>query len=155
MVPTNLNRYHRFWTEGQTTPQLQKSRRRSLVDFHISQEDQIFYATLNLILAIVHQRADPRNTSSYETAQETFFNRAERLLSPDLIEVESLRLVQALVLKATYVREADMTNRSWIAVGKAVRVAQAAGLYAETTKGSQAAREERKRVWYNCITMDR
>lgn len=84
-----------------------------------------------------------------------FYGRAERLLTPDLLELESLELVQALVLKAAYLREADMTNRSWIAAGTAIRAAQAAGLYNEYAGNSQADREERRRLWYSCVLMDR
>lgn len=152
---TDWNRYHRLWTEEPAAKQPQKATTGSLVNLDISQSDQIFQATLNLILAIVYQRASSLAIGDHETAQETFFNRAERLLNADLMDFESLQLVQALVLKAMYTREAGMTNRSWIAVGTAIRVAQAVGLYAEIANGSQAAREERRRVWYTCVMMDR
>jgi hypothetical protein len=117
--------------------------------------DRIFQATLNLVLAIVYLRANSPTSNDHNTTQETFFDRAERLLNPDLMQLESLQLVQALVLKAAYLREADMSNRSWIAVGIAIRTAQAIGLYVESNKGSQAEREQRRRVWYACVTMDR
>jgi Fungal specific transcription factor domain len=71
------------------------------------------------------------------------------------MQLESVPLVQALVLKAMYLREADMSNRSWVAVGVAIRTAQAVGLYTESGSGSQIEREERRRLWCNCVIMDR
>lgn len=148
----NQNRYNRLFSEG---PTIRPSRTGSLLEVELLPCDRIFQATLNLALAIVYLRTSSGTPNDHETAQEAFFDRAERLLTPDLMQLESLQLVQALVLKATYLREADMSNRSWIAVGVAIRTAQAIGLYVENNKGSQAEREQRRRVWYACVIMDR
>ncbi|EED12345.1 conserved hypothetical protein [Talaromyces stipitatus ATCC 10500] len=114
----------RLLNEGPIT---RPSRTGSLVDVSLLPADRIFQATLNLILAIVCLRTNLGTSSEHRTTQETFFHRAERLLSPDIMQWESLQLVQALVLKAAYLREADMSNQSWIAVGVAIRTAQAIG----------------------------
>ncbi|EEA22116.1 C6 transcription factor, putative [Talaromyces marneffei ATCC 18224] len=147
-----MKRYNRLFSEG---PTIRPSRTGSLLEVELLPCDRIFQATLNLALAIVYLRTSSGTPNDHETAQEAFFDRAERLLTPDLMQLESLQLVQALVLKATYLREADMSNRSWIAVGVAIRTAQAIGLYVENNKGSQAEREQRRRVWYACVIMDR
>lgn len=71
------------------------------------------------------------------------------------MEAASVQLVQALVLKSMYLRHTGMTIRSWVSVGTAIRVAQAVGLQHEPMRESQAVREERKRIWYACVLMDR
>lgn len=121
----------------------------------IPSSERIIFATINLVLALVHQRTLSGQPTYNPTTKDEFYGRADRLLTTDLLELESLELVQALVLKAAYLREADMTNRSWIAAGTAIRAAQAAGLYNEYAGGSQAEREERRRLWYSCVLMDR
>ncbi|KAF3407092.1 hypothetical protein DPV78_000999 [Talaromyces pinophilus] len=149
---TFMKRYDRFWHEGLASSQGYNGKSTGSL---ISSSERIIFATINLVLALVHQRTLSGQPTYIPTTKDAFYGRADRLLTPDLLELESLELVQALVLKAAYLREADMTNRSWIAAGTAIRAAQAAGLYNEYAGGSQAEREERRRLWYSCVLMDR
>lgn len=125
------------------------------MDHGLSSGDKVFFATINLILALVQQRTPAETRKSAPSSEEVFYSRADRLLTPDLLELESIDLVQALVLKAAYLRESDMTYRSWIAAGTAIRSAQALGLYMDNSGASQVEKEERRRLWYSCVLMDR
>lgn len=147
--------YRRLWSEELDIRDFGQRHNTSSMVPRVTTSDQIFHCILNFILAIACQRKAETTPSHEDTSHETFYARADRLLTEDVMRTGTLQLVQALVLKAMYLRGADMTIQSWISVGNAVRVAQAVGLQHEITTGSQAVREGRKRLWYACVLMDR
>ncbi|KAL4780392.1 fungal-specific transcription factor domain-containing protein [Aspergillus varians] len=150
--PTFMNRYHRIWEEEQSQEAFQ-GRTKSHLAPRISVNHQIFHCILNFVLAITCQRSSSQGEK--DDSHEIFYTRANKFLTEEVMEAASVQLVQALILKSMYLRGAGMTIRSWVSVGTTIRVAQAVGLQHEPTRGSQAVREERKRIWYTCVLMDR
>jgi L-cystine uptake protein TcyP (sodium:dicarboxylate symporter family) len=67
----------------------------------------------------------------------------------------STQLLQALILMAQYLQTLNLSNRCWVVVGMAIRVAQGFALHLDVEGESQAQREERRRTWYSCVLLDR
>lgn len=90
-----------------------------------------------------------------DRTHEQFAQRATRLLSLDLMDYGLIQLVQALLLKSQYLQTLSMSNKCWVTVGMAIRVAQAIGLHLDIAGETQAQREERRRTWHSCELLDR
>lgn len=67
----------------------------------------------------------------------------------------SIQVVQALMLMAQYLQTLTLSNKCWVVVGMAIRVAQGIALHLDVAGESQARREERRRTWYACVLLDR
>lgn len=134
-------------------------------NFHTSNEifsspksEQIFHCMFNLILALgcrFSTRATRPLTTTLDKSERTFFDRATTLLTIDLMDSCSLQLVQTLLLMAQYLQNINLSNRCWVVIGMAIRVAQSLALHLDIAGESQAQREERRRAWYLCILLDR
>jgi hypothetical protein len=123
---------------------------------HKKPHDVVFYATLNIVLALGCQRNEALANTEREDLTSEFYKRSVRLISVDALDASSLEIVQLLLLRGFYLLSTPYADRCWSAVGIALRVAQAVGLHsARTTPASnQLNREMRRRVWYNCILID-
>ncbi|GJC81845.1 sorbicillinoid biosynthetic cluster transcription factor 2 [Colletotrichum liriopes] len=66
----------------------------------------------------------------------------------------SIQLVQALILTAQYLQTLSLSNKCWVVVGMAIRVAQGIALHLDVAGESQAQREERRRTWHSCELLD-
>ena len=63
-----------------------------------------------------------------------------------------------LLLNGVYLQSTYYPNRCWNSVGLAIRVAQSLGLHNEhrtTQKRSQLQTEMGRRIWHNCMALDR
>ncbi|GKT84676.1 hypothetical protein Ct61P_02526 [Colletotrichum tofieldiae] len=67
----------------------------------------------------------------------------------------SIQLVQALILTAQYLQTLSLSNKCWVVVGMAIRVAQGIALHLDVAGESQAQREERRRTWHPCELLNR
>jgi hypothetical protein len=120
-------------------------------------DDVVFHATLNMVLALGCQRSEQIPSAQRNQFADSFYRRSHRLVSIETLDFSSLEIVQLLLLRAIYLHYTTYANRCWNMVGVALRVAQGLGLHLEQTSPSknQLKREMRRRVWHNCITLDR
>jgi len=117
---------------------------------------RLFHCSLNIIFAIgMEYVIEDRKEDALIELQESFFARADRILSMEAFLKPSLQLVQAFILMTRYLQRKGLSERCWTVVGMAIRAAQALGLQAENAVESQGQREERIRTWWACVILDR
>ena len=73
----------------------------------------------------------------------------------DIMNRNSVTAIQTLILLGSFYLYHGRPNLSFALLGATVKAAQAAGLHREPTHGSQADREEKRRVWWTIYTWDR
>lgn len=88
-------------------------------------------------------------------SRQPFFDRAMKLMTLDLLEEGSIELVQSLLITVQYIQTLELSNKCWVILGMAIRLAQSIGIHVDTGRESQAKREERRRTWCVCILLDR
>ncbi|KAK4121993.1 hypothetical protein N657DRAFT_665233 [Parathielavia appendiculata] len=115
----------------------------------------VFHSALNTIFALGAQFAD-LNPKDKASAIETFFNRAKAFIGLDFIDMNSVGVVQSLLLMALLLQSTPFPSRCWNAVGLACRVAQGLGLHTESDRTSrpQLEVEIRRRTWHGCVILD-
>ncbi|KAI3573491.1 fungal-specific transcription factor domain-containing protein [Fusarium oxysporum f. sp. albedinis] len=127
--------------------------------YHYKQtnDDVVFHATLNMVLALGCQRSEQIPSAQRNQFADSFYRRSHRLISIETLDFSSLQIVQLLLLRAIYLHYTTYADRCWNMVGVALRVAQGLGLHLEQTAPSknQLKREMRRRVWHNCVALDR
>ncbi|KAJ6138510.1 transcriptional regulator family: Fungal Specific TF [Penicillium samsonianum] len=127
-------------------------------DGEISMNERALHCLLNMIFAIscvVSQTQTP--TSRYQSSV-TFFERAQGLMSYELMEIYNFEIIQILLLTAVYLQHEKMPQKSFRSIGMAIHIAQDLGLHLPATIESIKDLRERDlacRVWNGCIIMDR
>ncbi|EXL68066.1 hypothetical protein FOPG_15863 [Fusarium oxysporum f. sp. conglutinans race 2 54008] len=123
----------------------------------ITVDDPVMLATLNLVLAIGCRFTECADLGSRALQADQFYQRARGLVPIDSLDVESLPIVQLLLLTAVHLQSTRYSSRCWNIVGLAMRVAQSLGLHLNQTSATrnQLEREMRRRIWYTCVTLDR
>ena len=131
-----------------------------------------FLCLLNAIFAMAAHLDEDPETSPHDA--ETFYQRGNVVLSqiePRMNNVETgnvshnnllkprvlIFTVQSLLLMIQYRQGTQNSDDTFVLLGKAVRIALQLGLHSrpDSTELSPADVEVRKRVWYNCIILDR
>ncbi|KAI8411405.1 hypothetical protein FOFC_07999 [Fusarium oxysporum] len=122
----------------------------------ITVDDPVMLATLNLVLAIGCRFTECADLGSRALQADQFYQRARGLVPIDSLDVESLPIVQLLLLTAVHLQSTRYSSRCWNIVGLAMRVAQSLGLHLNQTSATrnQLEREMRRRIWYTCVTLD-
>jgi hypothetical protein len=128
-----------------------------------SESDPLFQCILNLVFALGCQLSPDINPSEKESISDVFFQRSKKLFSLDILEVSSIKVVQALLLMGQYLQSTKSPGRCWIVVGLAIRIAQGLGLHMQYrddrqkpgSSSRQLQIELRKRLWSGCIVLDR
>ncbi|GIJ86504.1 hypothetical protein Asppvi_005393 [Aspergillus pseudoviridinutans] len=120
-------------------------------------EDPIFLSTLNIVFAIGCQFSDLVAPDRRTNLGDQFYQRSRALYDIDALDSASILTVQMLLLTGLYLQSTKYASRCWHMVGLAIRTAQDIGIHIEHTRPSktQLEREMRRRVWHNCIIMDR
>lgn len=149
----NRYSYERLWTGSPPPPDGQE--RAFGTERKVTTSDLLFHCMLDIIFALGHVVRSLKTRTSSGSAQQTFIKRANRMLTLDLIGKPSLQLVHTLILMARYYQHQGLSNRNWIIVGMLIRIAQGLGLHMDVPGESQAQREERRRTWCACTTLDR
>lgn len=115
-----------------------------------------FHATLNIIFALGCINNSKVEPSLKLRTSDSFYRRARMILPLDALDVPSLGVVQYLLLAANYLSFTKFSNRCWNTLGMAIRVAQTLGLHEDAEASSnQLKREMSRRVWHQCLTMER
>lgn len=115
----------------------------------------VFHTALNMIFALGCHFADIA-PEERELAAHSFFLRAKRFIGLDMLDINSLGVVQALLISALYLQSSPYPSRCWNSVGVACRVAFGLGLHGSDTLASLKPLESeiRKRTWHGCVMLD-
>ncbi|KAK4153595.1 activator of stress genes 1 [Chaetomidium leptoderma] len=121
-------------------------------------EELLFYATLNMVLALGCLRNETIPPGQRQYYANEFYKRSIQLISAETLDASSIPIVQLLLLRAMYTYFAGRADRCWLASGAAVRVAIGLGFQLHATPKrqlSQLEREMHRRVWYGgCVCLD-
>ncbi len=121
-------------------------------------QDVIFYATMNMVMALGCQRNEAYEVTERENLGNEFYKRSQKLVSIETCDRYSLPLVQLLVIRSMWFLYSPFAERCWTAISLTIRIAQAIGLdnaKLNSQRTSQLTREMRRRVWYSCVFLDR
>lgn len=115
----------------------------------------VFHSALNFIFALGCQFADlaPEET---ELAANSFFLRGKRFVGLDLLDINTLGVVQTLLIVALFLQSSPYPSRCWHSVGVACRVALGLGLHEPNILATLTPLESdiRRRTWHGCVMMD-
>ncbi|KAJ5326711.1 uncharacterized protein N7506_009813 [Penicillium brevicompactum] len=115
----------------------------------------VFLCALNLIFALGCQFADLAS-EQVESVANSFFLRAKHFIGLDFMDINTLGVVQSLLITALYLQSSPYPSRCWHSVGNACRVAFGLGLHKSDILATLTPLESeiRKRTWHGCVIMD-
>ncbi|GAT25287.1 fungal specific transcription factor [Aspergillus luchuensis] len=113
----------------------------------------VFHAALNSIFALGCQFADIEDV---ESVAHCFFLRSKRFIGLDFLDINTLGVVQTLLITALFLQSSPYPSRCWHSVGVACRVALGLGLHESDILASLSPLESdiRRRTWHGCVMMD-
>ncbi|KAK2737278.1 hypothetical protein FQN55_001204 [Onygenales sp. PD_40] len=115
----------------------------------------VFHCALNLIFALGCHFSDiPREER--EVTANSFFLRSKRFIGLDLLELNTVGVIQVFLIAALYLQSSPFPSRCWNAIGMACRVAQGLGLHEPNNPYPLPPLESdiRRRTWHGCVIMD-
>ncbi|KAL3455131.1 fungal-specific transcription factor domain-containing protein [Aspergillus heterothallicus] len=115
----------------------------------------VFHTALNVIFALgCHFTELPRG--ELELVAHSFFLRAKRFIGLDFLDVNTIGVVQALLITALYLQSSPYPSRCWHSVGVACRIALGLGLHESDIFASLTPLELdiRRRTWAGCVMLD-
>jgi hypothetical protein len=127
-------------------------------DGQLSMNERALHCILNLIFAIscVASQGQP-HLSRYQSSFE-FFDRAQGLMSYELMDIYNFEIIQILLLTAVYLQHEKMPQKCFQNISTAIHIAQELGLHIpetiEAIKDS-GERDLARQVWNGCVIMDR
>jgi hypothetical protein len=115
----------------------------------------VFQCALNLIFALGCQFADLAAEEA-ESVANSFFLRAKHFIGLDFLDINTLGVVQTLLITALYLQSSPYPSRCWYSVGNACRVAFGLGLHKSDILATLTPLESeiRRRTWHGCVMMD-
>ncbi|KAJ5364822.1 uncharacterized protein N7496_010535 [Penicillium cataractarum] len=115
----------------------------------------VFQCALNLIFALGCQFADIAPEEA-ESVANSFFLRAKHFIGLDFLDINTLGVVQTLLITALYLQSSPYPSRCWHSVGNACRVAFGLGLHKSDILATLTPLESeiRRRTWHGCVIMD-
>lgn len=115
----------------------------------------VFYCGLYAMLALGCNFSDMPYERRVSLAK-SFCERSLNLALKNLLDDNSLALVQALFILAQLLQSTDHPTRCWNVVGLALRVAQGIGLYIDNPSldHSLLETEIKRRTWHACLLLD-
>ncbi|KAH8203214.1 hypothetical protein TruAng_002619 [Truncatella angustata] len=110
-----------------------------------------------MVLALGCQYIEHIPATQRSQFADSFYRRSQQLISVETLDFSSLQIVQLLLLRGLYLHYTNYADRCWNIIGVALRVAQGLGLHLEEAVApkNQLNREMRRRVWHNCVALDR
>ncbi|KAL2835340.1 fungal-specific transcription factor domain-containing protein [Aspergillus pseudoustus] len=122
-------------------------------------DEGVFTGMLNMVFALATQLQESVPIEQRDRASMTFFLRAWRMLRPEAIlwQDGSLELVQCLLLMARYLQCTRNVHQTWMALGSALRIAQALGLHNSLSSDAEGDDDAqlRRQIWLHCLFMER
>lgn len=118
----------------------------------------VFHFALNTIFALGCQFSD-LSPDDKASALQTYFDRAKAFVSLDLLDLNNIGVVQALLLMTIFLLGTPFPQRCWNSVGVACRLAQGLGLHTESGQSTRVIRSQleteiRRRTWHGCVILD-
>ncbi|KAE8317312.1 fungal-specific transcription factor domain-containing protein [Aspergillus transmontanensis] len=115
----------------------------------------VFQCALNLVFALGCQFADIAPEEA-EAVANSFFLRAKRFIGLDFLDINTLGVVQTLLITALFLQSSPYPSRCWHSVGNACRVAVVLGLHRSDILATLSPLESeiRRRTWHGCVMMD-
>ncbi|KAH8697701.1 putative fungal-specific transcription factor [Talaromyces proteolyticus] len=115
----------------------------------------VFHSALNVIFALGCQFADIA-PEEVELVSNSFFLRAKRFIGLDFLDINTLGVVQTLLITAVFLQSSPYPSRCWHSVGVACRVALGLGLHESDILTTLTPLESniRQRTWHGCVIMD-
>lgn len=124
----------------------------------LSMNEKALHCILNLMFAtscVASQGQPP--LSRYQSSVE-FFERAQELMSYELMDVYNFEIIQILLLTAVYLQHDKMPQKCFRNISTAIHIAQELGLHIpENIEVIEDPRERdlARQVWNGCVIMDR
>lgn len=121
-------------------------------------DETVFTSTLNLVFALGSKYSESVPPAERAPLAQSFYQRSRAIYRFEMLDSASLPLVQMLLLTGVYLQSDHQANRCWNVIGLAIRVAQSVGLHVESprhTRQTQKEREMRRRIWHNCLNLDK
>ncbi|KAJ5362792.1 hypothetical protein N7541_003636 [Penicillium brevicompactum] len=124
----------------------------------LSMNERALHCILNLMFAtscVASQGQPP--LSRYQSSVE-FFERAQELMSYELMDIYNFEIIQILLLTAVYLQHDKMPQKCFRNISTAIHVAQELGLHIpENIEMIEDLRERdlARQVWNGCVIMDR
>lgn len=115
----------------------------------------LFHCALNFIFALGCQFADI-SPEEVQHVANSFFLRGKRFIGLDFLDINTLGVVQTLLITALFLQSSPYPSRCWHSVGVACRVALGLGLHESDTLTTLTPLESdiRRRTWHGCVMMD-
>lgn len=123
----------------------------------------LFYGVLAIGAFYDYLANQGQSTNPSADLHAQYFRRSVLLTNVDKLEASAVQ-VSALLVQCFYLLATSNTDRCWITLGIAIRLAQALGLHMDFAGGTRAWSyplpvsqriEIRRRVWYSLYVMDR
>jgi hypothetical protein len=127
-------------------------------DANAEVEEAVFSSTLNLMFALGCHFSRLVPAAKRSSVAEEFYRRSREIFVFDVLDSMSISQVQMLLLTGIYLQSTRYPYRCWNVVGLAIRVAQSLGLHSDSATRrpeNQLTREMRRRLWHNCVILDR
>lgn len=121
-------------------------------------DEQICFCMLNTIFAMSYKLDPAVSAEEQDNLSNAYFERAQKLLCFNLLDIGHINLVQALLLIGQYLQSTNMPQKCFQCVGLAIWIAQDIGLHITETclaLETQHDREIALRTWHGCLLMDR
>lgn len=121
-------------------------------------ETKVFWSTMNIIFALGCQFSNLVEPSQQAVLGSQFYRRSQDIYLEFILDAATIESVQLLLLASVYLQSTQHASRCWNTLGLAIRAAQAIGLHLEHHHAdceNQLEREIGRRVWYNCVILDR
>ncbi|RAL15901.1 Zn(II)2Cys6 transcription factor [Aspergillus homomorphus CBS 101889] len=127
-------------------------------DGELAMNETVLHCLLNLMFATscVASQGEPPLVR-YQSSV-VFFDRAQALMSYQLMDLYNFEIIQILLLTAVYLQHEKEPQKCFRIIGTAIHIAQELGLHIpETTEAMENSKERdlARQVWNGCVIMDR
>ncbi|KAI9043617.1 Zn(II)2Cys6 transcription factor [Aspergillus affinis] len=127
-------------------------------DGELTMNETVLHCLLNLMFATscVASQGEPP-LARYQSSV-VFFERAQALMSYQLMDLYNFEIIQVLLLTAVYLQHEKEPQKCFRIIGTAIHVAQELGLHIPETTAAMDSPKERdlaRQVWNGCVVMDR
>ncbi|KAJ9653735.1 hypothetical protein H2198_007133 [Neophaeococcomyces mojaviensis] len=147
--PTFMSSYHNLWISSASED------RGDAIELP---DTALFWSVANIVFALGCQFSSLVDPPKRASLAAEFYQRSRSLFTTDVLDTASIEGVQLLLLTSVYLQSTDLASRCWNVLGLAIRASQALGLHLEQRHASctsQLDRELGRRIWYNCVILDK
>lgn len=119
-------------------------------------DERSFLCLINAMFALSSQIDTTILLEERNRVAAVFYERAR--MSLDIVEMGSVRSVQAFLILGQYFQSTNEPHRCWIFVGLGIRTAQSLGLHLPETSecvSDLRTKQTLRKVWHGCVLMDR